>query len=59
MEALSPHAQLVLVLVLLMLLPFVLIFIFRLYRKRTLRREAEAMLQGNKIYSDWRGNKQP
>ena len=59
METLNPQVQLALVLVLLMLLPFVVIFIFRLYRKRMLRREAEAMLRGNKIYSEWRSNKQP
>lgn len=59
MEELNPQVQLAVMLVVVMLLPIVLIVIFRLYRKRMLRREAEAMLRGNKIYSEWRGNKQP
>ena len=59
MEELNPQVQLALMLVVVMLLPIVLIFIVRLLRKRMLRREAEAMLRGNKIYSEWRGNKQP
>ena len=57
MEELNPQVQLALMLVVVMLLPIVLIFIIRLYRKRMLRREAEAMLRGNKIYSEWHGNK--
>jgi cell division protein FtsL len=59
MEDLNPQVQLALMLVVVMLLPIVVIFIIRHYRKRLLRREAEAMLRGNKIYSEWRGNKQP
>lgn len=59
MEELNPQVQLALMLVVVMLLPVALIFIVRLLRKRMLRREAEAMLRGNKIYSEWRGNKQP
>ena len=59
MEELNPQVQLAVMLVVVMLLPIVLIVIFRLYRKRMHRREAEAMLRGNKIYSEWRGNKQP
>ncbi len=59
MDSLSPHMQLALMLVLLMLLPFALIYVWRFFVKRARRREAEAMLQGNKIYSEWRSNKQP
>jgi Sec-independent protein secretion pathway component TatC len=54
MDSLSPQFQLALVLVLVMLLPFVVVMIWRAVRRRALRLEREAMLRGNKIYSDWR-----
>ena len=55
MPFLSPQVELALAIVLVMLLPFVLIFIWRMLRKRARRLEAEAMMRGNKIYSQWRG----
>jgi uncharacterized membrane protein len=54
MESLSPQFQLALMLVLAMLLPFIVVMIWRAFRRRALRLEREAMLRGNKIYSDWR-----
>lgn len=58
MEILSPQVELALAIVLLMLLPFVLIIVWRFLKKRAHRREAEAMMRGNKIYSQWRGGDQ-